>query len=130
MDFLSKLDRLMRERKLNKHTLSQQSGIPYTTLVGLWERGKENARLSTVNRLCEFFGVSLDYLAVDSYENPEDFVPKNPEAYIVCEDPGEIRLIAGYRSLNAAGQAAALAAVEGMTGSSDLKQKKQNTGTA
>ena len=38
MDFLQKLDWLMEQRGLNKHTLAQQSGIAYTTIVGLYER--------------------------------------------------------------------------------------------
>ena len=56
MDFLHKLDWLMERDGLNKHTLAQQSGVPYTTIVGLYERGAENARLSTLNGFARFSG--------------------------------------------------------------------------
>ena len=98
MDFLTKLDRLMEENKLNKRTLSQQSGIPYTTIVGLYERGIVNARLSTINALCDFFDVPMDYLVIDKYEKPEDFVPSEHVSSIVCDDPNEIRLVTAYRA--------------------------------
>lgn len=77
--FLKKLDDLMHERGLNKHSLADQCGVPYTTIVGLYERGAENARLSTLNKICAFFGVPLDYLAIDTYEKPEDFTPQIPD---------------------------------------------------
>ena len=60
MGFLEKLDWLMERDNLNKHTLAQKSGIPYTTIIGLYERGISNARLSTIKRLCEIFDVALD----------------------------------------------------------------------
>lgn len=104
MDFLQKLDWLMEQRGLNKHTLAQQSGIAYTTIVGLYERGKDNARVSTVNRLCAFFHVSLDYLLLDEYQKPEDFTPNGNAASVACSDVGEIELIHHYRSMNKGGK--------------------------
>ena len=97
MTFLEKLDYLMAREKLNKHTLAQQSGIPYTTIVGLYERGYGNTKLSTVQKLCEFFDVSLDYLMRDSYTNPYD----SPSAF----DDDEIRMIDNYRQLSPEGKA-------------------------
>ena len=86
MDFISKLDWLMKRDGLNKHTLAQKSGVPYTTIVGLYERGHENARLSTLNSLCSFFDVPLDYLVLDAYDKPEDFTPSgNPTAISLVE---------------------------------------------
>ena len=97
MTFLEKLDYLMAREKLNKHTLAQQSGIPYTTIVGFYERGYGNTKLSTVQKLCEFFDVSLDYLMRDSYTNPYD----SPSAF----DDDEIRMIDNYRQLSPEGKA-------------------------
>lgn len=96
MTFLEKLDYLMARDHLNKHTLSQESGIPYTTIVGFYERGYGNTKLSTIQKLCDFFNVSLDYMARDDYSNPYD----SPNAF--SED--EIRLIDQYRDLSAEGQ--------------------------
>ena len=75
MTLLQKLDFLMQRDGLNKHTLSEKSGVPYTTITGMYVRGTEKLQLSTLQRLCDFFHVSLDYLAFDKYEKPDDFVP-------------------------------------------------------
>lgn len=131
MDFLSKLDRLMQKRGLNKHTLALYSGIPYTTIVGLYERGVEKARLSTINSLCEFFDVPMDYLAIDKYENPEDFVPGQRTAEsLFIDDHREIALVYSFRSLNENGKTAALRAVEGIASDPVLREEGSNCTTA
>lgn len=61
MDFLEKLDDLMSREKLNKSTLSKASGIPYTTIDGWYKKGYEGLKISTLKRLSECFGTSLDY---------------------------------------------------------------------
>ena len=62
MDFLQKLDLLMKKNNLNKHSLAEQCGIPYTTIVGLYTKGYEKIKLPTVQKLADFFGTSIDYL--------------------------------------------------------------------
>ena len=61
MSFLDKLDSLMAQHGLNNHSLSIQSGIPYTTIDGWYKKGYDNAKLSTIKKLAEFFNVPLDY---------------------------------------------------------------------
>lgn len=61
MDFLNKLDSLMEEKKLNKSSLSKACGIPYTTIDGWYKKGYEGLKLTTLRKLSDFFGVSLDY---------------------------------------------------------------------
>lgn len=65
MSFLTKLDRLMREKNINKNQLSKESGVPYTTIDGFYKKGTENIKLSTLKKLASYFGCSLDYLADD-----------------------------------------------------------------
>ena len=60
--FLDNLTALMKERGINKATLAKESGIPYTTIDGFYKKGCDNTKLSTLIRLSEYFGVSLDYL--------------------------------------------------------------------
>ena len=60
--FLENLTALMKERGINKSTLAKESGIPYTTIDGFYKKGCDNTKLSTLVRLSEYFGVSLDYL--------------------------------------------------------------------
>ena len=66
MNFLEKLNSLMKSKGLNKNTLSQSSGIPYTTIDGWYKKGFANAKLSTIQKLADFLGVSLDYLIRDN----------------------------------------------------------------
>lgn len=62
MDFLNKLDDLMASHGFNKHTLSMACGIPYTTIDAWYKKGYSNAKLSTIQKLADFFGVTIDYL--------------------------------------------------------------------
>lgn len=66
MGLTEKLDLLMKERNINKAELSRVSGVPYTTIDGFYKKGSDNAKLSTLKKLCSYFGCSLDYLADDS----------------------------------------------------------------
>lgn len=130
MDFLSKLDWLMERGGLNRHTLAQQSGIPYTTIVGLYERGPGNARLSTVNKLCKFFGVPLDYLAIDDYERPEDFTPNGNIASTICETSEETELLSLFRNLNMEAQNTILVTVRAFAGNPELYRNPNEESSA
>jgi hypothetical protein len=46
----------------NNSTLAKRSGIPYTTIDGLFKRGWEKAQISTIQKICDFYNVSLDYM--------------------------------------------------------------------
>lgn len=61
MDFLRKLDFLMEKYGLNKLTLSQNSGIPYSTIVGWYKKGYEGLKLTTLRKLSDYFNTALDY---------------------------------------------------------------------
>lgn len=68
MDFLSKLDYLMKKNHLNKHTLSKACNIPYTTIDGWYKKGYEGLKLTTLRKLANYFGTSLDYWATEEEE--------------------------------------------------------------
>ena len=65
MGLTEKLDLLMEERKINKAQLARESGVPYTTIDGFYKKGADNAKLSTLKKLCAYFDCSLDYLTGD-----------------------------------------------------------------
>lgn len=60
--FIDILNELMSKKGINKNILSKESGIPYTTIDGFYKKGSENIKLSTLQKLSEYFNVSLDYL--------------------------------------------------------------------
>ena len=66
MNFLDRLRKLMELNKDNNSTLAKKSGVPYTTINGLFIRGWETAQLSTIRRICEYYNVSLDYMVYGS----------------------------------------------------------------
>lgn len=70
MDFLEKLNLLMRENKLNKNSLSKSSEIPYTTIDGWYKKGYESMQLTTLKKLSNFFETSLDFWANDDIDDP------------------------------------------------------------
>ncbi len=69
MGLTDKLDLLMKERNINKAELARESGVPYTTIDGFYKKGSENAKLSTLRKLCTYFNCSLDFLADDNVSN-------------------------------------------------------------
>lgn len=80
MDFLNKLDALMAVHGLNKHTLSIQCGVPYTTIDAWYKKGYNNAKLSTIQKLADFFGTTLDYLMRDEITDVDyGAMKKSPE---------------------------------------------------
>ena len=86
MGLTDKLDLLMKERNINKAGLARESGVPYTTIDGFYKKGSENAKLSTLKKLCSYFDCTLDYLADDevsvridtiaAHKDGENFTPE------------------------------------------------------
>ena len=71
MNFTQKLDYLMEKQGITRGGLSRATGIPYTTIVGFYDKGYENIKLSNLKKLSEYFKVSLEYLCCES-ERPEE----------------------------------------------------------
>ena len=86
MTFLEKLDYLMEKNNLNKHKLSELSGIPYTTINNFYKQGYDNMKLSTFKKLCDFFGVTMDYFARDEIKEIEYNNPIQKDIYITKEE--------------------------------------------
>lgn len=70
MDFLQKLDFMMKRYDLNKRTLSLKSDIPYTTIDNWYKRGYEGLKLSTIKKLSEYFNTLVDFWVIDSITDP------------------------------------------------------------
>lgn len=106
MDFLDKLNVLMKTKNLNKSTLSKLSGIPYTTIDGWYKKGYESMKLSTLRKLSVFFNTTLDFWANDSitdlnYGQFNDLDIKEKK-YDLNET--EKKLIDMFRAMNKQGQ--------------------------
>lgn len=68
--FVEIFNELLEERELNRKQFAEQSGIPYTTIIG-WTKLNRLPDYAALIRIADFFNCSIDYLAgrQDDYGN-------------------------------------------------------------
>lgn len=73
MDFIKRMEDLMQEKGItNNSELSKLCDIPYTTIDGFYKKGVDNIKLTTLRKLADGLGCTMDYLATgEKKENPE-----------------------------------------------------------
>ena len=120
MDFLEKVNLLMQERKLNRHTLSEACGIPYTTIDGWFKKGYEGAKISTIIKLADYFSVELDYLVRPSITD------RNYGRQIENIGADEKELLSLYRSMNETGRSLLLNTARTFAGNPGMKKDGQH----
>lgn len=76
----------MYKEKLNKKKLSEQSGIPYTTIVGWYKRGYSSMTLVTFKKICDYFGVTMDCMARDDINEIEYCYPNKKDLHITKDE--------------------------------------------
>ena len=123
----------MQERGLNRRTLAEKSGVPYTTIVHFYTNGYENTKLSTLQRLCDYFGVPLDYLVRDDLPSfkaiTESLHQPGPASTANTLTPDEHSLLSAYRSLNEDGRTFIRAAVTSASSNPAYQKDTPNTAT-
>lgn len=62
MNLLDRLDSLMEANGEKPADLAKNAGIPATTIYGLYNKGYKNAKITTIIKICDYYGVTLDYL--------------------------------------------------------------------
>ena len=113
MTLTEKIDRLMDLKGLNRKTLSEAIGMPQSTVYAIYQKGYDNIKLSTLQKLADYFDVSLDFLARD-IEHPTFELTQHEKELVKLfygEDhinnmlqPAEQRLLNLFRLLNPDGQ--------------------------
>lgn len=101
MNFLEKLDKLLKSKNINKHILAKESGIPYTTIDAFYKKGYSNIKLSTITKLCSYFDVSIDYMMKDDIEDIDQTIASE---FKNIDTTSEKYLINNFRKLNQSGQ--------------------------
>lgn len=101
MDFLEKLNYLMEKNHLNKSTLSKACNIPYTTIDGWYKKGYEGLKLTTLRKLAEYFGTSLDYWASedDKSSDQENLSEFHQMAFAQLDIDEDVKQLAQQYSL-------------------------------
>ncbi|MEG1727154.1 MAG: helix-turn-helix transcriptional regulator [Acidaminococcaceae bacterium] len=79
MSVTERLHKFMESEGLSKADIARLSGIPYTTIDGLFKKGDENTKLSTLKKLAALLNCSLDELTEDS-SDPTPTYYLDPEA--------------------------------------------------
>lgn len=95
MSFIDKLELLMQENNItSKAELSRISEIPYTTIDGLYKKGTDNIKLSTLKKLSKCLNCTLDCF-VDSDDSQPNSISFNETEY-TTQELEEIRKFAAF----------------------------------
>ena len=108
MSVVERLSYYMNEHGYSKADIARLSGIPYTTIDGLFKKGDENTKLSTLKKLARLIGCTLDELTdtqvIGYYTNPETAalaqeIHDNPELRILMDasrdlSPEDVKFVA------------------------------------
>lgn len=61
LKFSERLTELMEDNNISSVKLSKQINVDHTTIIR-WKHGEMNPTIDKLNMLCDFFGVTADYL--------------------------------------------------------------------
>ncbi len=111
MNLTDKLEYLIQINGINRHALSTGCGVPYSTIMSLFTKGYMGVRLSTLQSICNYFGVTLDYLCNDRVTEIE-YIDKTTGIKKACfpsfkeetNDPNLKKLVLNYTNMNLSGQ--------------------------
>ena len=59
--FAERVRQLRKESNLNQSQLAEEIGVTFAT-ISIWERGKRLPEFTTMEKLCDYFNVSIAYL--------------------------------------------------------------------
>ena len=106
MTLLQKLTDLMGKNGDTVASLSRKTGLPYTTIDGLFKKGFAGARITTIQAISRAYNVSLDYMIRDEITDP------NYGLDAPASTPEETRLLRAWRGAEAGVRVLALEMLE------------------
>lgn len=115
MNTNEKIKMLRTQRRLSQEELAKLTGYTDRSSIAKIEAGKVDLTESKIVALANALGVSPSFLMGVSD------APPPPVAPVLTDD--ETQLVSDYRSMNAEGQTAALAAVHGLSSSGLYKKR-------
>lgn len=82
-------ERLMKQRGVRPSDVSKATGIAHSTLYE-WRSGRSTPKMDKLQRIADYFGVSLDYLTTGDQDTPAGYYT-DPEtakvAQAILDDP-------------------------------------------
>lgn len=68
----NRIEQLCRERKITINGLSYISGVPNSTIKGIFYRRSRNPGISNIKKLCDGFGITLgEFFSTPEFDNLE-----------------------------------------------------------
>jgi len=99
LSLIERLDLLLKAEGVTKKQFSDGSGIPYPTIMGFYQKGMESIKLSTLQKVCDYFNVPVYFfMAADHYEWGAEIQLNDTFEYL-RGDPNALEFISGYRLL-------------------------------
>ena len=108
MTLTDKLDILMDSKKINRATLSRESGIPYMTIANFYEKGTDNVKRSTLLKIAKYFGVTLDSLADDTIDGVEFVQDVYNKKHIDARSKNDLLILEAFHRADSSDQSAIL----------------------
>lgn len=122
MNFLEKLDYLIKNGWEDKKKFAEECGIPYRTIVNWKNSGYKNMSVTTFRDLCHFLGVTMDSMAYDDKEI--EYVSDIGKQNKLSMD--ERKLLSDYKKLNEIGKARLLERSQMLIEHGYVEEKREN----
>lgn len=79
---------IMKEKELTAYRVSKDTGISQASLAD-WRKGRSKPKIDKLQKLSEYFGVSIQYLTGESNEIDDTQQMQAPDGYYVDKETAE-----------------------------------------
>lgn len=79
---------IMKEKELTAYRVSKDTGISQASLAD-WRKGRSKPKIDKLQKLSEYFGVSIQYLTGESNEIDDTQQMQAPNGYYVDKETAE-----------------------------------------
>jgi transcriptional regulator with XRE-family HTH domain len=79
---------IMKEKELTAYRVSKDTGISQASLAD-WRKGRSKPKIDKLQKLSEYFGVSISYLTGESNEIDDTQQMQTPNGYYVDKETAE-----------------------------------------
>ncbi len=79
---------IMKEKELTAYRVSKDTGISQASLAD-WRKGRSKPKIDKLQKLSEYFGVSISYLTGESNEIDDTQQMQAPNGYYVDKETAE-----------------------------------------
>ena len=79
---------IMKEKELTAYRVSKDTGISQASLAD-WRKGRSKPKIDKLQKLSEYFGVSIQYLTGESDQIDDTQQMQAPNGYYVDEETAE-----------------------------------------